>query len=123
MPVNVKQVTRKKRLTTAQAAKYRRIRQQIKRERPQIDARIRARVAAIRSMDAVLSALKQARQQRGLSLAKMKQLTGMDSSDLSKLENNRRDNFTIDTVARYAKAVGKRVVFLVEDDTAEFATK
>jgi transcriptional regulator with XRE-family HTH domain len=40
----------------------------------------------------------------------LKELTGMDPSALSKLETGQRPNPTLETVVRYAEAVGKRLV-------------
>lgn len=40
----------------------------------------------------------------------MTQLTGMDRSAISKLETGQRPNSTVETLVRYAEAVGKRLV-------------
>jgi DNA-binding XRE family transcriptional regulator len=53
--------------------------------------------------------LKQARQAAGLTLAMVSKTTGMDQATLSRLENGRQPNPTVDTLWRYAKAVGKRL--------------
>ena len=45
----------------------------------------------------------------------MTQLTGMDRSALSKLETGLRPNPTIETLVRYAEAVGKRLVVTLAD--------
>jgi transcriptional regulator with XRE-family HTH domain len=45
-----------------------------------------------------------------VSLSDMTRLTGMDRSALSKLETGQRLNPTIETLVRYADAVGKRLV-------------
>jgi transcriptional regulator with XRE-family HTH domain len=44
------------------------------------------------------------------------ELTGMDRSALSKLETGKRCNPTIDTLVRYADAIGKRVVVPLADE-------
>ena len=59
--------------------------------------------------------LKAAREAKGLSLAHVTRLTGMDRSALSRLETGQRDNPTIDTLVRYAEAVGKRLVVVLAD--------
>lgn len=41
--------------------------------------------------------------------------TGMDRSALSKLETGQRANPTIETLVRYAEAVGKRLVVTLAD--------
>jgi transcriptional regulator with XRE-family HTH domain len=63
----------------------------------------------------VFAELKRVREARGLSLGDMERLTGIDRSALSKLERGQRVNFTMDTVTRYAAAVGKHVLFQLAD--------
>ena len=58
----------------------------------------------------LLRQLKAAREAKGLSLADMTELTGMDRSALSKLESGQRANPTVETLLRYSEAVGKRLV-------------
>ena len=50
-----------------------------------------------------------------LSLADLTDLTGMDRSALSKLETGQRANPTVETLVRYAEAVGKRLVMSLTD--------
>lgn len=45
----------------------------------------------------------------------MTELTGMDRSALSKLETGQRPNPTVETLVRYAEAVGKRLVVSLAD--------
>ena len=52
---------------------------------------------------------------KGLSLADLTELTGMDRSALSKLETGQRTNPTVETLVRYADAVGKRLVVSLAD--------
>ena len=59
--------------------------------------------------------LKAAREAKGLSLADLTALTGMDRSALSKLETGQRANPTVETLVRYAEAVGKRLVVSLTD--------
>ncbi len=60
--------------------------------------------------------MKAAREERRLSLADMTEITGMDRSALSKLETGKRPNPTVETLIRYAEAVGKHLmVSLVEE--------
>jgi ribosome-binding protein aMBF1 (putative translation factor) len=66
---------------------------------------------------AILGFLKQMRELReaaGLSLADMADRTGMDKAFVSRLETG-QGNPTVDTLARYAAALGKRVVFGIEE--------
>ena len=54
--------------------------------------------------------LKQARQDARLTLAEVSKLTGMDQATLSRLENGRQPNPTVDTLWRYANAVGRQLI-------------
>src|SRR5207237_3927218 len=54
--------------------------------------------------------LKNARQAAGLTLATVSKRTGMDQATLSRLENGRQPNPTVDTLWRYARAVGRRLL-------------
>ncbi len=113
MPSEIKRVYRP--LTPEDRAKYRKIREQIEAEKPAINARIKARLAELGRLDQVFLELKKVREQQGLSLADLKELTGMDRSLISRLETGRQENFTIDTVQRYAEALGKKVVVSLVD--------
>ena len=73
------------------------------------------RVAALDELEELLRQLKAAREAKGLSLADMTELTGMDRSALSKLESGQRSNPTVETLVRYAEAVGKRLVVSLDD--------
>ena len=69
------------------------------------------------AIEHVMAVLKAERMKKGLSLADMKDRTGIERSTLSRLENNGEANPTLKTLARYADAVGKKVrVVLVEAD-------
>jgi DNA-binding XRE family transcriptional regulator len=60
--------------------------------------------------------LKKERKAAGLTLAAVSKLTGMDQATLSRLENGRQPNPTIDTLWRYARAVGRRLVLATDGD-------
>jgi hypothetical protein len=57
----------------------------------------------------VVDALKARRQRRGLSLAGLARLTGIAKPNLSRLENSIHSTPTLDTLERYARAVGMTV--------------
>ena len=59
--------------------------------------------------------LKKMRQAAGLTLAAVSKLTGMDQATLSRLENGRQPNPTVDTLWRYARAVGRQLVLTHAD--------
>jgi transcriptional regulator with XRE-family HTH domain len=59
--------------------------------------------------------LKSERLKKGLSLADMKARTGIERSTLSRLENDAEANPTVDTLTKYADAVGKKVLVVLAD--------
>ena len=62
---------------------------------------------------AMLAALKKHREAKGLSLADVAQRCGMDRSAVSRLENGVYLNPTLDTLYRYAAAIGTEIAFSV----------
>lgn len=63
----------------------------------------------------LLRQLKASREKAGLTLADVSARCGIDQAALSRLENGRTRNPTLDTLWRYAAAVGKRLVLTAED--------
>jgi DNA-binding XRE family transcriptional regulator len=113
--MTLKRIIRDRRLTPEEAAKYRKVREQVAAELPELIARHHERTAALEMLESLLPQLKAAREARGLSLADITELTGMDRSAISKLESGQRPNPTIDTLVRYAQAVGKRLEVCLAD--------
>ena len=111
----MKRVIRTRRQTPKEAAKYRIIREKISAEVPDLIDRHHRRMIALDRLHRLLMQLKAAREAKGLSLADLTELTGMDRSALSKLETGQRANPTVDTLVRYAEAVGKRLVVSLSD--------
>ena len=95
----MKRIRRQRRLTPAQAAKYKGIRERDAKELPALVGRHLERTAASDQLQELLDQLKTARQAKSLSLADVTERTGMDRSALSKLESGQRPNPTIDTIA------------------------
>jgi DNA-binding Xre family transcriptional regulator len=112
----MKRIIRDRRLTAEEAAKYKTVREQVAQELPDLIARHRERMATLDQLQELLVQLKAAREAKGLSLADLTELTGMDRSALSKLETGQRANPTVDTLVRYAEAVGKRLVVSLADE-------
>jgi DNA-binding phage protein len=111
-----KQSSRK--LTDAERLRVRTVRKQIETERPELLAKARAfkkaHAAAAQLHDAFVL-LRAERRLRGISLAELRERTGIGRSALSRLENDPGANPTIATLARVAEALGKRIVIqLVE---------
>lgn len=111
----MKRIVRNRRLTPEEAAKFQTVREQVAEELPDLIARHHERLAALDQLDDLLKQLKAAREAQGLSLADLTDLTGMDRSALSKLETGQRANPTVETLVRYAEAVGKRLVVSLAD--------
>ena len=111
----MKRITRDRRLTPEEAANYKAVREQVAEELPDLIARHHERTARLDQLDDLLKQLKAAREAKGLSLADLTELTGMDRSALSKLETGQRANPTVETLVRYAEAVGKRLVVSLTD--------
>jgi ribosome-binding protein aMBF1 (putative translation factor) len=111
----MKRILRNRRLTRGEAARYRDIRQKISKELPDLIDRHHERMTALDQLHDLLMQLKNAREAKGLSLSDLTELTGMDRSALSKLETGQRANPTVETLVRYAKAVGKRLVVKLSD--------
>jgi DNA-binding XRE family transcriptional regulator len=66
----------------------------------------------------VIHELKKARLAAGLTLAAVARHTGMDQATLSRLETGRQPNPTVDTLWRYASAVGRQLVLTHADPAA-----
>ena len=111
----MKRITRNDRLTPDEAAKYKAVREQAAAELPELVARHHERMASLDQLDVLFAQLKAAREAKGLSLTDLTELTGMDRSAISKLETGGRPNPTVETLFRYAEAVGKRIMVSLAD--------
>ena len=115
MDEKIVNISRGRKLTPEEVAKYRQMRIEIEAEKPELIKMVKSRMAELRELAEVFPELKKAREEQGLSLADLQERTGIDRSALSKLETGQRANFTLDTALRYADAVGKRLLFTVAD--------
>jgi DNA-binding Xre family transcriptional regulator len=111
----MKRLTHDRKLTAEEATKYKSISEQLAAELPDLIARHHERLATLDQLEDLFRQLKEAREAKGLSLADVTELTGMDRSALSKLETGQRANPTVETLVRYAEAVGKRLVVSLSD--------
>jgi DNA-binding XRE family transcriptional regulator len=102
-------------LTPEEAAKNKTIRAHVAKELPDLIARHHERMTGLDQLHDLLQQLKAAREEKGLSLADLTERSGMDRSALSKLETGQRPNPTIETLVRYADAVGKWLVVTLID--------
>ena len=113
--MTIRRITRNRRLTAEESAKYKEIRERVAEELPELIARHHERLSAFDQLGELLKQLKVAREERGLSLSDLTDLTGMDRSAISKLETGQRPNPTVETLVRYAEAVGKHLVVSLLD--------
>jgi len=107
--------------TMEEQERHRRIRELIAEELPDIQQRAQQKLAEAMqrgiALEHTMAVLKAERMKKGLSLADMKELTGIERSTLSRLENNAAANPTINTLGRYADAVGKKVLVVFADES------
>jgi DNA-binding XRE family transcriptional regulator len=67
-----------------------------------------------RQLRPLLEQIKRAREAAGLTLADVARRCGIDQPALSRLENGHNKNPTLDTLWRYAAAVGRRLLLTTE---------
>ena len=105
--------------TVEEQKRHKRIREHVQEELPDIEQRARQKLAEAMqrgvTIQHTIALLKSERLKKGLSLADMKERTGIERSTLSRLENDADANPTVDTLAKYADAVGKKVLAVLAD--------
>ena len=105
--------------TVEEQERHKRIREQIQEELPDIKQRAKQKLAEAMqrgiALQHTMAVLKSERVKKGLSLSDMKERTGIERSTLSRLENNAAANPTVNTLTRYADAVGKKVFVVFAD--------
>jgi len=109
-------------LTTEQRAQHQAIREAFQDWHPGPEELIASGAAARLGLDVIhfpaqelLRRLKASREAAGLTLADVSARCGIDQPALSRLENGHTPNPTLETLWRYAAAVGKRLVLSAED--------
>ena len=110
--------------TEEEKERHRRIREHIQEELVDIKKQAKQQLAeALQrgiAMQHIIAVLKAERVKQGLSLSDMKERTGIERSTLSRLENHEEANPTVNTLTRYAEAVGKKLfVILANTDDVE----
>jgi DNA-binding XRE family transcriptional regulator len=108
-----KRIVRK--TTLEERKRHREVREQIAEELPELKRKGRQAKAAHEALRDAMQALKQEREAQGLSLADIRDRTGIERSTLSRLENDETANPTISTLMRYAEAVGKDILIILTD--------
>lgn len=106
-------------------ARHKAIRERFQKERPTLEQLIASGEyagpiphGAYLDLIAFLVELKKAREAAGLSLADVEERSGIDKAALSRLENGISGNPTIETLIRYAAAIGKQIKWGLEDAPA-----
>lgn len=84
-------------------------------EEAQLMEEAKQECAVIDSIEQLLRDLRAARLRRGLSLADVDEATGIGRSNLARLENLHVGNPTLDTILRYAQAVGVKLLIQVTE--------
>lgn len=118
--MGVRSVQKKTAWTAEDRARHKALRDRFQKERPDPQELAATgeytepvRHGAFLDMIRTLSKLKKAREKAGLSLAEVSERSNISKSALSRLENGHFPNPTIDTLWRYAEAVGQRIVWTV----------
>ena len=108
--------------TAEDRARHKAIREKFQKERPSLrelvesgDAPEPIPMGLYIELRLALNDLKKARETAGLSLADVAERSGIDKAALSRLENGVHDNPTVDTLMRYAAALGKKMVWTLQD--------
>jgi predicted transcriptional regulator len=115
-----KRIHRKLERTPGQQRELEEVRERFQRERPGLEDLLAAGDAAevvpqgeYLELRAMLGTLKKHRERQGLSLTDVANRSGMDRAAISRLENGVYLNPTVDTLYRYAQAVGADIGFSV----------
>ena len=115
-----KRIHRKIERTPDQQRRLEEIRERFQRERPGLEDLLATGDATevvpqgeYLELRAMLGTLKKHRERQGLSLTDVASRSGMDRAAISRLENGVYLNPTVDTLHRYAQAVGADIGFSV----------
>jgi DNA-binding XRE family transcriptional regulator len=124
-PRKTKRVSRH--LSVADKAKYAKLRDEVEKEFPPNKAKVPTHdpnqpgdLGEYFDLRALVGQLRKAREAQGLSLADIHQVTGIDSAALCRIETGENGNPTVNTLMRYARALGRKIdVALIEADPIE----
>lgn len=108
--------------TPEERARLKAARDRFQSERPSLDELVASGeyegpvpLGVYRNLIEALAALKKMREGAGLSLADVSERSGIDRAAISRLENGHVANPTVDTLARYAAALGKNLSWAIEN--------
>jgi hypothetical protein len=113
----IQRIVRERRLTPEEIEKYRRIREQVEAELPEMIARDRlapghASREDVAEIEQLVAFLHAERERQGIDLAEIAYRTRYKLEDLELLEGNRYPNPPIAMLTRYARALGRRVLLV-----------
>jgi predicted transcriptional regulator len=118
--MSAKRIHRKIERTPEEQRRLEEIRERLQRQRPGLEDLLASGDATevvsqgeYLDLRVMLAALKKHRKRQGLSLAHVAQRSGMDRAAVSRLENGVYVNPTVDTLYRYAHAIGAQIGFSV----------
>lgn len=109
-------ISRGRRLTPAEAAKYRAIREHVEREKAETVQRLQSEAPGPSSwadwheLRSLIQALRVERERRGLSRDEVAARAGVELRQIEELEENREVNPPLATLTRFAAAIGRHLM-------------
>lgn len=120
--MSTERIHRDMKWTPEDRARHKAVREKFQKERPTMEELLASGEyvgpiphGVYLSLLAAIHDLKKAREAAGLSLADVAERSGIDKAALSRLENGVHDNPTVETLVRYAAAVGKKLTWTLQD--------
>lgn len=117
--MTVRRIHRKSDRTPEQTAELKAFREEVQRTKPGIDdpqfESPMLPLGEVLMLHRLAQDLKRERERQNLTLAQVAELTEIDESALSRLETGRSANPTVQTLARVAAALGKRIDYTLCD--------
>ena len=118
---NIQRIVRDRNLTDDEAERYRLMREQAEREKPDMIAYLKSSPPGFRSWEelaefrALVKSLRTAREDKGLSRDEVARLAGLDTQWVADLEERRELNAPVWALSSYAAAVGQQLVMALAD--------
>ncbi len=120
--MNIRHMHRKTKRTPKETARLRADRERYQREKPGLEQLLAEGghaapipLGELLLLHQITYALKKERERQKMTLAELAESTKIDQAGLSRLENGRHDNPTIDTLYRIATALGKTICCSLQD--------
>jgi DNA-binding Xre family transcriptional regulator len=120
--MTIRRVTRAANRTTEETAQLRAARERYQRSKPTVEQLLAegghedtVPLGEFLATQEIMLGLKKERERQQLTLAELAERTGIDQAALSRLETGKQANTTIDTLSRIARALGKLLVYSLQD--------